>query len=272
MEEEEEEEEKECSQLELTVFNSISFAKGSDHIFVALPESANNAAVMSDCIGNAEMVGMCDIAIRYAESLELARKQLYKSFMCEVIRLFSLAAATNDHFGITYEEWAKCFNVVFTSVLRCKLQTCSSYSRGGAPVLSFRNKVKIDHQQDTAHLAKHYKATKEAAAVDVKDIMRVLNLVLHDCCGSEDIDRVNTQGLLCKVDYSSLYKPSSVELEFSEFIVSKMADNAKHILSFGQLLLATEPEAILMETHHKLYNDERVTVSNTLHVLYYIKF
>jgi hypothetical protein len=245
--------------LEQTVLNTVAFTNDENHSFVALSD-CNSLQHKSNSIGNEQLAGLCDVALSYGATRELSRKNLYASFMGEVLRLFSLAATAENNFCITYEDWSKCFNVIFTSVLLDKLKTCSEYKRGGETIVSFREKPLVSNQ-DSVSLTSHYKRTKAEASADVKDIMRILNLVLRDCCGEDD-DVADSAELICTVDYSSIYKSSaSFEQEFCAFVNAKISGNANNIPSFKQLALATEPEAVLMETFNKVYNDERLTVS-----------
>jgi hypothetical protein len=240
------------SNLERTVYNSVAFAGDIDQCeFIALN-------CPSGVVGH-QLDNLCNIATTYTAERELCRKQLYNSLMLEIQVLFNRCA--NEQFEIKYEDWAHCFNIIFTKIIGGKLQTCSRYTRGATVVTQFRNNSNSSHQQDIAPLTTYMKVIKQEAATDEKEIMKILNMVIKDCCtASNNLTSNNCLELVCREDYSSIYQQSTVEENFQQYLCEKMNSNSSYGFSFQQLMLATEPHAILMSTISNVYNADKLTV------------
>jgi hypothetical protein len=247
------------SNRELSVFSSLEFSKNAEPVYVAVEEACSYLAV----IGNVNLVEISHIAIEYGQNTENRRKQLYKDFMFEIKKMLS-----NEHYLVTYEDWSRCFNAIFTNILVGKLQQCSSYKRGKESLVGFRGRV-LNSKSDTLALTTFYNETKKAATHDVKDIMKILHLVLKDSCQVDPND-VDVLQLKCTENYSSLYLKSSLEHDFQTFVIEQQlpscssfqgSNNNASVTSLQQMYAATAPETILLDTSHKNYKDTQVNVS-----------
>ncbi len=254
------------SNRELTVFSSLAFSKNVEPVYVAIEESCSYLAV----IGNVNLIAISQIAIEYGQNTENRRKQLYCDFMVEIKKMLS-----NEQYLVTYEDWSRCFNAIFTNILVGKLQQCSSYVRGKESLVGFRGRV-LNSKSDTLALTTFYNETKKAATYDVKDIMKILHLVLRDICHVDPSDGDALQ-LKCTENYSSLYLKSSLEHDFHTFVIEQLPpcssfqesiNNASTTKSsLQQMFAATAPETILLDTSQKHYKDTQVNVSFQFYLL-----
>ncbi len=255
------------SDRELTLFSCLEFAHTSEPEYVALEScSILNKESIATVIGNAKLVPLCLIAINYGQETENRRKLLYRDFMNEIKRLLE-----NNLTVITYEDWSRCFNAIFTNILIGKLKQCSSYNIGTEIIVGFRSRHAY-RKNDTLPLTNFYNATKKVATADVKDIMKMLHMVLQDSCCLKCDSPVNTpQLLVCREDYSSLYLQSSLEEHFHQFVTKNIPFNINNTgvatvvnESFHHLLASTATEAILLDTSHAQYKDAQVEVTHLI--------
>jgi hypothetical protein len=252
---------------EITIYSSLAFSSDDSVEFVAL----NECPLRKDS-GNLTILPMlCNIAIDYGHNTEIRRKELYSKFMLEIKNMLS-----NELIILTYEDWSNCFNTIFTSILIGKLQQCSSYMRNKEVVpVGFRFRTKIN-TADALQITNYYEAVKKTTIVDVKDIMKILHLVLRDSCCSEHNNITNEFQLICREDYSSLYLESSLEQNFHGYVTAQISVANSGLTttgaSFHQLLSATAPEAILLDTSHKKYQASQVTVISNVYLLLYFVF
>jgi hypothetical protein len=248
--------------LETSLYNSLEFSVTSDNKnFVALQDCTDPSKSISDYIGNLDLVDICTIAIEYGAERELQRKKLYRDLMLKIGELLKQKV----NVLITYEDWYKCFNVVFTNVLVGKLKQCSNYQRGITVLGGFRSKF-MDQKKDQAVLTDFYNKTKKNASEDVKDIMKVLHLVLKDISTPESLEH-DSLHLVCREDYSSFYTASSKEgAEFRDFVIQTISncsynkDSNIQSQNFKQLMNVTAAETMLLDINHKNYRESQLTV------------
>lgn len=248
------------NRLEVALDNSvvsfhktITFVSCDDKSFVLLDSQSRNSRA-----NNEELSEFSNIGKDYNDERELGRKQLYSRFMVEVKKML----LKKQNVLVTYENWAHCFNVVFSHILESKLQKCSSYSYGGVSVVGFRGKqVK---KKDNPALVSFFNAQKDNAEKDVKEIMKIINMVLRDCCMLQSRHASDNDILVCGEDYSSVYRErNAVHCEFQSFVEDSIDSGCTtSLINLNALLEASQPEAILMAITNDAYSDAKLSVFN----------
>jgi precorrin-3B methylase len=232
----------------LVSFNKTISFPNKDQEFVHV-NLANNLIE-----SNADLSTLFVIGSDFSDASELRRMELYTNFMMEVERILQC----NSNIFVSHNDWVNFFNGIFTHILTNKLKDCSSYYQGSEEVVGFRSK-KI-RKSDNAPLISFFNEQKTSAEQDVKEIMKILNMVLKDSTkygffsAASSAEMINDD-FSCFEDYSKLYKASTAFKEFDTFVKNTLAysdPGTNMLVNLNQLMGATQPEAVLMILHNKI--------------------
>lgn len=252
---------------------TMSSIQSTFHKTIAIPNNIHDFASIKSCdvllIEQQELSRLCSIGTTFGDELELGRMKLYCHLMTEIQRLLQ---ANSDLF-ITYLHWVECFNNIYSHMLAAKLKGCSSYYHGPSELLGFRSK-KFRKADNTAIIT-FYNLQKSNAEKDVREFMKILNMVLKDsikigCVGANYITTTTSNNLICFEDYSSVYKSSEAYFKFNQLV--KVAQNTEGstttLTNLNNLLGTTEPEVILMVLQNPCLTEQ----NNDLMVMQYYMF
>ncbi len=224
-----------------------------DQEFVML-ESTNRGRSV-----NTDLLPLCSIGFKFSDSMESGRKDLYCQFMNEIQKLLQ----NNSNTFISYNDWIACFNDIYSHILTSKLKNNSIYMRGTEEVIGFRSK-KFRKSDNTA-IIMFYNLQKENAERDVREIMKILNMVLNDSrklsySGELNSKSVVSDNLTCFEDYSAVYKNSSEFCKLDSLVKgiynSNSESNTHSLINLNHLLGATESDAIIMTLQKSSNSDD----------------